>query len=185
MAENFVEELVAELLQIKGYLVARNYWFPVTSRRYRRQRGKRQEYEAQSWTDIDILARNESELLVIQVKSIINDKRVIESVGTFFDRVIDYLNAGIAADGKSSILWWSRDVKIRKIVIYEWENSPPAYIDSIRELGIEVYPFGRYFNELREYIKTKKGVKEEKAVLRLLHFLKYHGYFASADESSI
>jgi hypothetical protein len=183
MAENFVEELIAELLQTKGYLVARNYWFPITFKRYRTQKGKKQEYEAQSWSDIDILARNESELLIIQVKSIINKRDIVESVKTFFDRVIDYLNNGIAADDKSSISWWSKDVDIRKIVIHEW-GSPPAYIEAIRELGIEVYPFRKCFDELREYIKTKKGVKEEKAVLRLLHFLKYQGYFTSSHESN-
>ena len=169
--QNFVEELIAELYQSKGYFVTKNFWVPFMSTRNRNQKGKNQSYEAQSWTDIDVLAKNDKELLIIQVKAIINDKKVAEKIKIYFNRVDAFLKRGIAPDEKTDIKWWTKNVKIRKIVIYEWESSPKAYIEEIKKDGIEVYPFREYFDNLIEYVKNKKGVKEENAALRLLHFL--------------
>jgi hypothetical protein len=174
--QNFVEELIADFFQAKGYFVTKNYWIPFNTKRERTQRGQKQKYESQSWTDIDVLARNDKELVIIQVKAIINDKKLVDKIIKFFKRVDDYLKKEVAPDGKSSIKWWRGNVKVRKLVIYEWENSPKSYIQQIKKKGIEVEPFRKYFDELIDYINNKKGVKEENAALRLLHFLKQQGF---------
>jgi len=178
--QNFVEELIAELYQSQGYFVTKNFWVPFTSTRKRTQKGKDQSYDAQSWTDIDILAKNEKELVIIQVKAIINDKKVAEKIKLYFDRVDAFLKAGIAPDGKTNIKWWTKGVKIRKVVIYEW-YSPKSYLDIIKKEKIEVKIFREYFNELYSYVQNKKGVKEENAALRLLHFLKEQDLIKSED----
>lgn len=178
--QNFVEELIAELYQSKGYFVTKNFWVPFTSTRTRTQKGKDQSYDAQSWTDIDILAKNDEELVIIQVKAIINDKKVAEKIKLYFDRVDTFLKAGIAPDGKSDIKWWTKNVKIRKLVIYEW-YSPKSYIELLTKEKIEVKTFREYFDELYSYVKNKKGVKEENAALRLLHFLKEQDLIKSEE----
>lgn len=169
--QNFAEELIAELYQSKGYFVTKNFWVPFTSERQRNQKGKEQSYIAQSWTDIDILAKNDEELLIIQVKSIINDKKVAEKIKLYFKRIDQFLDNGIAPDGITNISWWTKETKVRKLVIYEW-NSPKSYLDIITKDQIEVKSFRDFFDELYDYVRNKKGVKEENAALRLLHFLK-------------
>ena len=84
--ENFVEQLVAEYYKTKGYMVTTNYWFPYQSIRKRNQNGVNQTYEAQSWTDIDVLARNDEELIIVQVKAIINRKNVSEGIINYFSK---------------------------------------------------------------------------------------------------
>jgi hypothetical protein len=182
--QNFVEELIAELYQSKGYFVTKNFWVPFQSTRQRTQKGKDQSYDAQSWTDIDILAKNDKELVIIQVKAIINDKKVAEKIKLYFQRIEDFLKRGLAPDDRTDISWWTKNVDVKKIVIYEWENSPKAYINLIKEGGIEVYPFREYFDKLIEYVNNKKGVKEENAALRLLHFLKTQDLIKSDEKKT-
>lgn len=170
--QNFVEELVAEYYRAKGYLVMTNYWIPLKFNRKRTQRGKSQKYQAQSWTDIDVLARNSKELRIIQVKAIINESKVAEKVKLYFNRVESFLQKGVGIDDQSNIQWWTKGVKIKKELVYEWENSPASYLQRIEQADIEVVPFKTYYEKLTDYIKNKKGVKEENAVLRLLHFIK-------------
>ncbi|MBN1462294.1 MAG: hypothetical protein JXQ69_07945 [Paludibacteraceae bacterium] len=170
--ENYIEELVAEYYKTKGYFVLTNYWIPFQTNRNRTQKGKDQNYSAQSWTDIDVLARNDKELLLIQVKSIINRKEVAEKINIYFDRITEFLNNGKALDGKADIMWWTKDVILKKIVIYEYKNTPPSYKKIIEDKGAETIYFGEVLNDIVKYIEDKKGVKEENAIMRLLHFLK-------------
>ena len=168
--ENFVEQLVAEYYKTKGYIVMSNYWLPYQSIRKRVQKGISQQYEAQSWTDIDILARNDKELLIIQVKAIIQQKIVSEKIIKYFEKVDEFLKRGIAIDKTSDISWWYKDVETKNIVVYEY-YSPPSYIDLLTDNNIEVVKFSGLFKEIIEYAKNKKGVKEQNASMRLLHFL--------------
>jgi hypothetical protein len=168
---NFIEELVSEYYKTKGYFVTTNYWLPFQTERKRIQNGAKQKYTAQSWTDIDVMAMNNKELLLIQVKSLINQKLIAEKINLHFERVEQYLDAGIAPDGKSKIDWWKSKRKIKKIVIYEDKMTPPSYLKIIKDGGIETKFFGDYFNELIDYVQTKKGVKEETSVMRLMHYL--------------
>jgi len=171
MAENFIEDLMYEYYKMQGYFVMQNYWFDFCSIRKRKQRGKLQEYKAKSWSDIDILAINDSELNVIQVKAIINDKKTSEDILEYFDRVKEYLGKNIALDNKSSIAWWTKNRKIRYIVVYEY-YSPPSYIEILKEKGIEVIEFKDKYKDIKDYIDNKIGSKEEKSIVRFMHFLK-------------
>jgi len=103
MSCNFVEELVAEFYRISGFLVTKNYWFPFTTPRTRKVNGKGQKYKAQSWADIDVLALNEKELHIIQVKAIVNQPQTVSSILTFYDRACVYLQNGTAPDGEKDI----------------------------------------------------------------------------------
>lgn len=169
--ENFIEELVGEYYKTKGYFVTTNYWIPFKTIRNRTQKGKQQNYEAQSWTDIDVLARNNKELLIIQVKATINQKEVAQKINLYFDRVEQFLRDGLAPDGKTKIDWWTSNITVKRIVVYEDKYSPPSYKKIMTEKGIETIFFGDYLTEIISYIDQKVGVKEENAVMRLLHFL--------------
>lgn len=177
---NFVEELIAEYYITKGYFVTTNYWIAFKTKRNREQRGKSQNYEAQSWTDIDVLAKGENELLIVQIKATINSKTLAKKINLFLDRIDQFLKAGIAPDGKTPINWWTnKNCTIKKIVVYEDKNSPPSYLKMLTEKNIETKFFGDYLGEIFSYIKTKKGVKEDSAVMRLLHYLKKHKHLTT------
>ncbi len=173
--DNFVEQLVAEHFKSKGYLVLSNYWFPIQSVRTRIQQKKEQVYNSQSWTDIDVLARNANELLVIQVKAIINQENTSKKIIDFYKNVNDFLKIGKSLDGSSDISWWSSNVNIKHLVVYE-NYSPPTYLDKLRNNGIDVIQFSEIFKELLEYLKEREGVKEQNATMRFIHFLMKHKF---------
>ena len=171
---NFIEELIAEYYKTKGYFVSTNYWIPFISERNRVQKGKEHNYTAQSWTDIDILASNKNELLLIQVKSLVNQKDIADKIILHFERIEQFLERGVALDGESKIDWWTKNLKVRKIVIYE-NYSPPSYLKILNEKGIETTYFEDRLIELINYVKQKKGVKEENVLMRFLHCLSNYG----------
>ncbi|MBM3171921.1 MAG: hypothetical protein FJZ75_09975 [Bacteroidetes bacterium] len=174
--KNFIEEIIGEYYKMRGYIVTTNYWIPFTSKRERKRKNEKEEYFAQSWTDIDVLARNKKELLLIQVKAGINTKEVASKVNEHFNRVELFLNKGLAPDGKSSIDWWSKSCTVKRIVVYEDRYSPPSYLKIIQSKGSETILFDTYLKEIIEYIDAKHGVKESSAGMRLLHYLNNNKY---------
>ncbi|MBI2966359.1 MAG: hypothetical protein HYY40_00915 [Bacteroidetes bacterium] len=168
---NFVEELIAEYYLTIGCIVTTNFWTPFKSVRKRSRKGFNEIYEAQSWTDIDVLAKNESELFIIQIKSSIRCKLDAIKIKEFFNRIDSYLKKGIAPDGISNIKWWLKHSKLRKIVVHEDKYSPRSYLKILSNEGIEVKYFGDYFFDIIKYIKKKKGTKENHSLMRFLHFL--------------
>lgn len=168
---NFVEELVAEYFKTKGYFVMTNYWFPIISQRNRTQRGKAQTFTAQSWSDIDVIAMNNSELLLIQVKAIINEKKVAENVVEYFNRVDSFLKTKQSSEELLQIKWWLNGRKLKKILVYE-NYSAPKYLQIISNSNIVVIEFIEYYKELLNHIKNRKGAKEENSTMRFIHFLK-------------
>lgn len=171
---NFVEELVAEYYKARGYLVSTNYWIPFNMPRRRVQRQMSQSYSAQSWTDIDVLARNSKELLIVQVKSSVNQAGAAEKIITYFERVDEFLMAGVSTDGYSNIEWWTKGVNVRRIVVYEDKWAPRAYLAILHNDGIETKFFGDYLDDIITYVQGRKGVKEQNAAMRLLHFCHKH-----------
>ena len=169
MPRNYVEELVSEYYKIHGYFVMNNYWFPFTSERKRTVKGKKQKFKAQSWTDLDVVAINAEELILIQTKAIINTKDVANNIITFFGRVDKFLQDGKAPDQKSDISWWKHKRKIRKLVVYE--SCIPSYNYIVEKAGIETVDFKKILEDIVNYIKIKKGEKEENPTMRLLTYL--------------
>ncbi len=169
MSRNYVEELVSEYYKIHGYFVMNNYWFPFTSERKRIVKGKKQKFTAQSWTDIDIVAINSKELLLIQTKAIINTKKVAENIIKFFRRVDAFLAKGLALDQKSEIKWWKKKRTIKRIVIYE--TGIPSYNRIVENAGIKTIDFKEILEDIIKYISKKKGVKEGNPIMRLITYL--------------
>ncbi len=105
-------------------------------------------------------------MLIIQVKAIVHQKSVAEKIVEYFERVDDFLESGKAVDGKSDIKWWTKNCKVRKMVVYDY-YSPPSYIKILTDNKIEVINFKDIFNQI---------VKEQNAVMRLIHFLDKNNY---------
>lgn len=169
--ENFIEQLVCEYYKTKGYLVFTNLWIPFDSERERTRQNSSQRYIAQSWTDVDVIARNNEEIKLIQVKATINAEKVAEKIVTHFNRVDDYIRKGLAPDGKSDISWWIKGVKVSKIVIFEDKGSPKLYLEIMHKHGIETLCFDEVFKLIYDYVEQKRGFKEQTAVMRLLNYL--------------
>ncbi len=180
MSANFVEELVSEYYRLKEYLVMTNYWFPIQTTRKRNQRGAAQEYSARSWSDIDVLAVGHEEVLLVQVKAIVNQLETSEKIKGFFVRAEEFIQSGQAPDGASSIAWWQTERTVKKVLVYEY-YSPPSYLDQLRNAGIEVREFSSFFDEIVKYIGEKSGVKEESALMRMIHFLDAKKYLVRKD----
>jgi hypothetical protein len=181
MSANFVEDLVCEYYRMRGYLVMQNYWFPVQTERRRNQNGVDQKYSARSWSDIDVLAIGPQEILIIQVKAIINGMHVAEKVETFFDQAFMFLEQGIAPDNKNPIAWWCDGRALKRLLVYEY-YSPPSYTNRLRDAGIEVREFSDIFKEIVGYVRLKAGVKEESTLMRMIHFLNAKNYLALPDK---
>ena len=180
MSANFIEEMVTEYYRTKGYLVHTNYWFPFESVRKRIQKGVKQGYSARSWSDIDVLAIGEKELLLIQVKAIINESKSAEKIIDFFEKTHIFLDNGKAPGTENSIKWWIRGKAVRNIVVYEF-YSPPKYIKQLKDVGIEVQLFSDYFKEIITNANDRKGFKEENALMRMIHFMNHNNYI-NVDE---
>ena len=166
---NFIEELVSEYFRTKGYFVMTNYWFPIISERRRNQGGRAQTYTARSWSDIDVVAINENELLLIQVKAIINSRSAAQKVINFFENVNTHLeleNNNFQQNNR----WWSNGRTTKKILVYEF-YSPPSYLDILTQNNIQVINFKNYFDDLLNYVRNREGIKEGNSTLRFLHFL--------------
>lgn len=181
--ENFIEQLIAEYYRSKGYFVTTNHWFSFEHLRSRtRKTGEVQEYDARGWSDIDVLALSEKELLIIQVKAVINTEQVPDQIVNFFDRVSSYLNEGTGPNGESDITWWTKGRKVTRMVIYEY-NAAKSYIHNIEANGILVKLFTDFFEDILTYIKDKKGTKEQSSLLRLVHFMQKEGFIVQSDNS--
>lgn len=60
---------------------------------------------------------------------------------------------------------------IKRIVVYESENSPPKYVNRLRQSHIEAIPFKDIYDQMVDYIHRREGVKEDNPVMRFMHFL--------------
>lgn len=181
MSINFVEELVSEYYRLRGYMVTSNYWFPIQTERTRTQRGKSQTYMARSWSDMDVIAIGEKEILIVQVKAIVNEMRVVENIKTFFKQAGEFLQEGMAPDRSSSISWWLKGRQVKHVLVYEY-YSPPSYLDELKACEIEVWKFNDYFEEILEYIVEKDGVKEGSPLMRMLHYLNINNKLVQEEQ---
>jgi hypothetical protein len=175
MSSNFVEEMVGEFYRSKGYLVQTNYWFPFESKRIRKHKNGTQEYSARSWSDIDVLAVGKDEILVIQVKAIINEAKMAKKIIKYYQRTKAFLESNSTSDADVPTKWWTQGKKVRNIVVYEF-YSVPKYIEILTNSEIEVHQFSEYFEEIVALTEKKKGFKEENALMRMIHFLNHNHY---------
>ena len=71
MPTSYVDEIVARFYLLKGYFISQGVWFML---------GKKKGNKQGNWTDIDILAINHEELLIIQCKSFLGTGKAEKSI---------------------------------------------------------------------------------------------------------
>jgi hypothetical protein len=178
---NYIEELTEEYFKIKGYFVMRNYWFPFVSPRKRIQNEQKQSYAAQSWSDLDVIAIDDDEILLIQTKTVLNTPEVANKIVGYFVRAEEYLAQGLALDGSSNVEWWTQDRDVRKILIYE--SGIKSYIKLVADNNIEILSIKQVVSELLDYARNKKGDKEGNSSMRFLRFLDREGFLTEPKKA--
>ncbi|WP_457598218.1 hypothetical protein [Hydrogenimonas sp.] len=166
-------EAVVELYyQTLGYLTSSGKWFWVW------ENGKKQ----RGYQDIDVLAVNEKDVVIISVTSNLDDKlrkgrdgkindAMLQKLSTYFSRTKQYL------ESVPQYKWLTgKDRKIRKVVAYNhaFKNANNEVIPVLKESGIEVISAKNILATLSEYVK-QPNIKIQDQMLRTIQLLEYNG----------
>ena len=165
------ESLVEMYYQLEGYITSSNKWFWV------RESGKKQ----RGYQDIDVLAINDDETLIISVTINLDDKvrfgrngklreDMLEDLSRYFDRVETYLKNV----GKYNWLIKNKR-KVKRIIAYAYggykkEEKRKELEDELGKRGIELISS----KEIIEYLKKKiekiqdKGLKTNNQLVKMI-----------------
>lgn len=141
------ESIVELYYQTQGYITSSNKWFRVFG-----QRGS---------SDIDVLALNGNETLIISITVNLNDKveneQIRQTLLTHFKRVMDYLCA------VEEYAWLVRNPReVRRILAYEVGYGKPAtYQQNTRELAKEGIDFVSANDVMRGLIDYVRNTQNE------------------------
>lgn len=165
------EYLVEIYYQIKGFITSSNKWFWIF------ESGKQQ----RGYQDIDILAVNETETLIISVTSNLDDKirfgrdnklrkDMIENLDKYFSRVETYLK------NVEEYAWLVKsDRKIRRVIAYayggyEEERRNKEIREELKKKGIELISSEEIIKDVKDTIKEmrKKGLKTNNYLVKMI-----------------
>ena len=170
MAISYVEDIASEYYRLKGYLVSRSIKYQVP----RAEAGKK----ASGWKDIDILALNEREALVIECKSFTGVKKaedMAKELLTNFRYAEKYYV-------EKHPLFKNKD--IRKILVVDF--AVKKVDDILKKNDIEVYHLDALMKDFLTFLKTKlkdaKVGKEDHPMTRTLIFLLNWGFLKNLEE---
>ena len=166
------EAIVELYYQTLGYLTSSGKWFWVWEND-KKQRG---------YQDIDVLAVNENNVVIISVTSNLDDKlrkgrdgkindRMLQKLISYFYRVEQYF------ESVPEYKWLTReDRKIRKVVAYNhaFKNANKEIVPILNEYSIEVISAKEMLSTLSEYIK-QPNIKIQDQMLRTIQLLEYNG----------
>ncbi len=162
MVRGYVEELALRYFMKKGYLVTQNIWFQIP----KEESGKK----VAGWSDIDLLAINEREVLVVQCKSFLGTgaaEKVYRNVSEWFG----YAENFIRNDDRYSR--WLNGKSLEKILVVDWGVRKTE--EMLREEGITIIKYDTMLRELLSILKREmdgRGAgrigKEEDPIMRLL-----------------
>jgi hypothetical protein len=172
------EGLVAVYYQLKGYITSTNKWFWV------RKRGKK----LRGYQDIDVLALNKSETLIVSVTANLDDKirfvsggnlrqDMLDRLNDYFTRASDYLKA-------TRDYHWLLENKrrIRKVVAFASGNKLADRVQvAINKQGIELLSA----KEIIEYLQHAIAEQEERGLRTNNQLVKTIQLILREGESSI
>ena len=157
MGLSYVEELAQRYFLKKGYI-------PIMNIRFRIDKDKHDKKVA-GWSDIDILAINPSEVLIIQCKSFLGTKKaeeISEDILRWFDDALKYL------EEDKNFSKWLEGREVKKILIIDYTIKKAEDILKNKNIGIVYYE--ELLVELLKKLSNdewKKG-KEDDSIIRLL-----------------
>jgi len=165
------EAIVELYYQTKGYITSAGKWFWVW------EEGKKQ----RGYQDIDVLAVNAQEAVIVSVTSNLDDKLSLDKTKNvnqeklkkllaFFSRVECYLT------GVEEYAWLTNTRRIRRVVAYNhaFRNAEAYVIPRLKERNIEVVSAKTMLKNLSLYIK-QPNMKIQDQMLRVIQLLEYNG----------
>jgi len=150
------ESLVEMYYQTKGYITSSNKWF------WFFEEGKKQ----RGYQDIDVLAIDENETLIITVTTNLDDKiNNINKLHEFFKRVREYLK------NVQQYSWLMKDRKIRYVIAFAYGDRMARNISQeLKEESIELLSSNEIIRNLRDYISNlkKSGLRTNNQLARII-----------------
>ncbi|PLX70346.1 MAG: hypothetical protein C0602_05915 [Denitrovibrio sp.] len=163
------EALVELYYQSQGYITSAGKWFWVW------ENGKKQ----RGYQDIDVLAVNAHEIIIISVTSNLDDKLNFNRLGQvneeklnnltgYFNRVFDYLN-------EVESYRWLVNKDIRKVVAYNhaFKRSEVAIKNCLDRDGIQTIGSDKILSTLEQYL-CNSNIKIQDLILRALQVQKFN-----------
>ena len=166
------EAIVELYYQTLGYITSSGKWFWVW------EDGKKQ----RGYQDIDVLAVNENEVIIVSVTSNLDDKLrqrkngvinkdMLNRLNSYFERVKQYLQS------VSQYKWLvAGDKQIKEVVAYNHavKKASQKVIPVLKRNGIETLSSKHMLNSLSKYIK-QPNLKIQDQMLRTIQLIEYNG----------
>ena len=163
MSKGYVEELALRYYQKKGYLVTQNIPFQLK----KSETGKK----VSGWTDIDLLAINQKEMLIIQCKSFLGTTKAEESSKALINW-FEITKKFLSKDDQWKA-WVDKRIVKRVLVI---DCRTPKTEKLLQDEGVDIVRYSEIVKELfRELADETKYVKEDDIILRFMSALVYSG----------
>lgn len=168
------ESLVSTYYQLKGYITSTNKWFWV------QEQGKKQ----RGYQDIDVLAINGSETLIVSVTTNLDDKirynlggslrqDMLNDLNCYFDRVSSYLNS------ISSYKWLvEKTKKIKRIIVFSTGKSLAIKVRSeLNSYNIELVSAEEIIEFLQKTITEYEeyGLKTNNLLIKTVQLILHGG----------
>ncbi|MHA1713433.1 MAG: hypothetical protein ACTSW4_05280 [Candidatus Ranarchaeia archaeon] len=163
MVISYVEDIVSEFYRLQGYLITRDRAYkPDTPRQGKKQTG---------WKDIDVLAYNEDEVLIIECKSFTGDRSS--------DKMVDSLLKSFEdAQQEVKTIPLLQEKPIRRLLVVDYPILKTN--DRLKEQGVEIHLLKDimtdFIRKLEGRIKDNRLGREHHPTTRLILFLLQNGF---------
>jgi hypothetical protein len=156
------EAIVELYYQIKGYITSSGKWFWVW------EKGKRQ----RGYQDIDVLAVNEKEAVIVSVVAGLKAKvgKNFYKTRCFFERTEEYFK------NVSEYNWLVNSKRIKRIIAYEFgfrnKEKKEAVQKQLLKVGIRTLEKKDIVQTINDYLESKRDhLKIQNQILRILQVL--------------
>jgi len=142
MPISYVEELASEYYRLSGYFTQRDY-------HYRREIIK--EGKGRGWRDIDILAVNANEVLIIECKAQVRESGLPK-------KIIEDMKHATKEISKINLL---KGKTIRKILVYDSVRSVGKQVIEVKKAGIDVVDLQDIVKKMLIILNIRKSENNE------------------------
>jgi len=165
------EAIVELYYQTHGYITSSGKWFWVWEQN-KKQRG---------YQDIDVLALNGRETLIVSVTSNLDDKlrqgrdgeikqKMLNKLNSYFNRVIEYLST------VPQYQWLVEERDVKRVVAYNhvFKNAHKKVIPTLNANGITTISAKDILRSLSKYIQ-QPNLKIQDQMLRTIQLINWNG----------
>lgn len=164
MTISYVEDITSEFYRLKGYFISKDIPYQIP----KKVSGKK----VSGWKDIDVLAINDKEVLIIECKAFLGYEKSDKVTQDLLQR-FKYAEKAV----KNNIQL-AKNKRIRKILVVD--SSIKKVENELKKKGITVHSLEDIMKEfldiLRKRLKTGRVGKEQHPITRTLIFLLECGF---------